>query len=448
VVTRNLPSTEAVIVSEAEVIHTPPTEWLGTDEPASSETISAIRPVETYSSLRLPHIAVMACPSWLPDLPGPYKLLLDYFVHVTVSFSCHEAVKDDFFRTFVPMAVDTSHVMASILNLAAVHRVKAGLTQCTKQLALLQVVTVEQLRSSLLSSSGIPTEASMATVLMLCYSAIVAGGERARSWRLHLEGAASLLGCDVSLWNIDSESTSRAFIARCFVSLVALANCSRWPPTLSVTQRALNMLGAKGQTSYIDEFTAYSPDLVYIFSEIGALLRERQDISYRPSPDLEQRAEKLVQQLETMISAGQVDFMKMDGVGSLSAAHKQEFVNINQAYHHAAILQIHQRLRGIHPSSADIQNIVQRILDLLSRVRLLNGPCPGTVILFPVFSAGCGAITASQREQVRNVLHSMMERYRITNVQQCMDTLEALWSDRDKHGESEGNISWESFTGK
>ncbi|KAH7169979.1 hypothetical protein EDB81DRAFT_774186 [Dactylonectria macrodidyma] len=118
-----------------------------------------------------------AAPSFLPDLPRPYRSLLDYFTRVANSFSCNEGVKRELCATFMPMATQQSHVMSSMLGLAAIHRANAGLVQSSKQLALLQTVAVQQLRAKVSESAGYPTEDIMATVLMLCYSDIVAGGD-------------------------------------------------------------------------------------------------------------------------------------------------------------------------------------------------------------------------------------------------------------------------------
>lgn len=398
-----------------------------------------------------PHVALMLArraPDIFPELPPAYKSLLDYFTHAVDSFSCDEVVKRDFCSTFLPMAFDTSHVMASMLNLAAVHRTNAGLSQNSKQLALLQVVSVEQLRSRLSNTITPPSEAVMATILMLCYSEIVAGGKKAHSWRLHLEGAASLFNRDLSAWTTLSPNPTRAFIARCFVSLVALANMSGCPPSESVSRQALYMAGGHNETDSIDEFTAYSADLLHTFVEIGGLLRERECISYsrdtHGSSSMEERCSVLIRKLST---AARRRHARMEDrvFAVLSPVRKAEFININEAYHQAALLHIHQRIRRLPSTSFEIQEIVQRILALISGVEFLNGPCPGIVLLFPLFSAGCGAVRPTDRQQVRSLLHRMVRMYQIVAVQHSIKVLEALWSHRDEYGESETNTSWETF---
>lgn len=392
-------------------------------------------------------LSIAASPSWLPGFPPAYTSLLDYFMHVVGSFCCDETVKTDFYTTFLPMGIDTSHVLASMLNLAAVHRLKAGLTQDVKQLAMLQAVAVEQLRSKL---SSPPTETTMATILMLCFSSVVSGGETPYSWRMHLEGAVSLLSHDPSSWTIHSQNSTRAFLARCFVSLMALASMSGRPPTDSVSKNGLQMLGKKNEAGYIDEFTAFSVDLTYVLFEIGALVREKdlvsKGVSLYTNAILNGRSLGLIEQLQNAVDTGYAK-LKYGKIDALSSGRKRQYLNINEAYHQAAILQLYQRILGLASSADEMQRIVCRILTLIADVDLHQGPCPGVVLLFPLFSAGSGAVESTHRQQVRDMLRSMVEMYGISNVQHSMRLLEALWAHRDEYGESETNISWEAFVG-
>lgn len=391
-------------------------------------------------------ISITIAPSLIPDLPPHHRSLLDYFTRVADSFSCDEVVKRDFYTTFMPMAMSKSHVMASMLSLAAVHRVNAGLTQNPKQLALLQVVAVEQLRSKVFYTFGCPTDDITATVLMLCYSDIVAGGDRAHSWRLHLEGAASLFGRDTSAWTTNSRNPTKVFLDRCFVSIVALANVSGYPPTEAVSTQALRMIEKDDHPGYIDEFTAYSTDLVQIFVEIGTLLRNRHGVSNKAKLQ-EDESLKLVQRVQTMVN-GEQPALEKGVLSTLSSTRKEEYLKINESYHQAALLHIYQRIRGLQSSAAEVQEIVHRILTLLSGVKLLNGPCPGIVCLFPLFSAGCGAVEPGDRKQVRTLLTDMVKMFGINTVQHSLKVLEALWTHRDVYGESETSIAWETFIGK
>ncbi|KAL4994058.1 hypothetical protein BDV10DRAFT_189393 [Aspergillus recurvatus] len=210
-------------------------------------------------------------------------------------------MKNEYCGTFIPIAVGFPFVLPSVLSLAAVHRRQCGLGQDAKQLVALEVAAIGQLRAGF---AGRPTESLIADILMLCYSEVIAGREKNSSWRLRLEDAASLLSCDSSVWSIYSLSRSTALIARCFVSLVAVANMSRRPPSALLSDQGLRQIGGGTPTTYSDDFLGYSSDLVPKFCEIGTLIAERAHLSGKESPGVAQldlKSVALIQELIAMI---------------------------------------------------------------------------------------------------------------------------------------------------
>ncbi|KAH7128982.1 fungal-specific transcription factor domain-containing protein [Dactylonectria macrodidyma] len=381
----------------------------------------------------------------LPQLSATDKILFNYFFHVADSFCCDERIKNTFCTAFLPIAVEDSQLMASILSLCAIHRANLGLAQCPEQLAVLQVIAVKKLRSNL---SGVPTEASMASVLMLCYSELIHGREKGYSWRSHLEGAASLFDQQSSTWSVDSPNSTASFIARCFVSLAALANVSGSPPSKTVTKQARRMMGRNIPAPGIDDFTAYSSDLAYILFNIGDLVTEKLYLSTHESMNgaiqLEVRSLELIHRLNFMAQKYQ---QRQENITfhDVQPKPKQEYLSINEAYHLAAALQIHKQIRGMSSAAREIQHLVHRILDLLSDIKLHSGPCIAVVLFFPVFSAGCGAVDSIDRQRVRDLLNVMIKSLGFVNIKQGLDLLETLWSQQDQYGETETNNSWVDF---
>lgn len=121
---------------------------------------------------------------------------------------------------------------------------------------------------------------------------------------------------------------------------------------------------------------------------------------------------------------------------------------VNESYYQAVLLQFYQRVEGLYSSTIEIQNITVRILNLVRQIDLRHGPSLGVLLYFPVFSAGCGAVHAVDRQHVRNILASIVNMIGFVNVRQGSNILESLWSHRDRYGESELNCSWEKFVGK
>ncbi|KAH6891166.1 fungal-specific transcription factor domain-containing protein [Thelonectria olida] len=362
-------------VAEDEMSSTSPTAHPSPETIPSPQRRPASKSIDQWDKTTVSSM-LSQVPSLSLDLPPVYRPLLDYFSRVADSFSCHEVVKMDLYATFMPIAIETSLVMTALLNLAAVHRLNSGLGQSDKQVTLLQTMAIQQLRSKLSGPLSIPTEAVMASIILLCYSEIVSGSYQSHSWRLHLEGAASLLGNDRQGWNINALDSTRAFLSRCFVSLAALANVSGYPPSDMVSQQATHLLGGNDQIRYIDEFTGFSTGLVPIFVEIGSLLRRRDKILQHDPESLEVRAVQLIQKVHRMMDNG-CSGLRMKSSTTMSPTRRQEYLYINESYHQAALIHLYQRLRRMPSSSDQVQTSVRRILALLANVKLLNGPCPG-----------------------------------------------------------------------
>jgi hypothetical protein len=314
--------------------------------------------------------------------------------------------------------------------------------QNVKQLALLQVITVEQLRVRLSDNS---TESVMAAIMMLCYSEVISGRGKEYSWRLHLEGAASLLSRDTSTWTIYGPDRTRAFIAKCFVSLVAIANISGRPPSAMVSKQGLRLTGGESSTACIDDFLAYSSELVQKFFEIGTLIQHSAAISETDSlgaTQIELRSLMMMQELNAMINRASTDTLD-----KLPPDLKEEYLCVNESYHHAAVLQIQLRVRRIKPGNEEIQSTVQRILNLISQIELHSGPCLGVVLYFPLFTAGCCSTRWADREWIQGMLQRMVENIGFANLQQGIDLLRKYWLCCDQYGESRPAISWEAFIG-
>ncbi|CAI6100947.1 unnamed protein product [Clonostachys chloroleuca] len=156
------------------------------------------------------------------------------------------------------------------------------------------------------------------------------------------------------------------------------------------------------------------------------------------------RAMNLAQRLHRMLDRGTGNLGDRASL-QLSYARRNEYIRVDEGYHQALLIHIYQRLRGLPASSGGIQAIVRRLLDLVSSIKLHEGSCPGIVLLFPLFPDGVGAVHSEDRQRIRDLLTGMMGKFGLGNVQQSLKLLDALWSHRDTHGESEMNVTWEGF---
>ncbi|KAI9729210.1 MAG: hypothetical protein M1834_007002 [Cirrosporium novae-zelandiae] len=360
------------------------------------------------------------------------------------------------------MAFETPCLLATILSLAATHRKVAGLDQSDNQLAHLRSTSLKQFRMALSKLEGAPGDAIMATALTLCLSEIVAGGNKPDSWRLHLEGAATLFsqafdsGCVKP--GAANESKSSAFIWRWFISFVALTNfCGK--PSLSSGSRIALRFVRMVQDNYIDDFTGYSTKLIPIFAEIGLLVMERQSsetvinagvshISHTAgiSDLMRERCNRLIEEIQSMIHTDTGKFR--EGLEEIiSPKFRCDYIALNQAYHHAALLHLYHRVLELPSSSQVIQTSVKQIITCISAMALLREPCPGIALLLPLFSAGCEVIDIVDRTRVTELLGVMDQYYNVRNVRRSMEFLQDLWMHRDIEGDLYGYLRWDKLLG-
>ena len=94
------------------------------------------------------------------------------------------------------MAVDTNHgfsLLAAILSLASTHRMNLGLHQNLTEIEYWRDMSVGHLRRPGVQEDGSTENVFAATALMLCIRDAISESERPFSWKIHLQGAFTIL---------------------------------------------------------------------------------------------------------------------------------------------------------------------------------------------------------------------------------------------------------------
>ncbi len=132
-------------------------------------------------------------------------MLFQHFIETTLPiFDDSPAVQQEIRSTIVPMAIDTNHgfsLLAAILCLASTHRRNLGLHQDSAEIEYWRDMSMGHLRRPGVQEDGSTENVFAATALMLCIRDIISDVERSFSWKLHLQGAYTVLhqeGCHLS----------------------------------------------------------------------------------------------------------------------------------------------------------------------------------------------------------------------------------------------------------
>jgi len=232
------------------------------------------------------NMKIFQSPAFLPHIPAMHMPLLEHFIFtMTRCISCHTSIQTELCSVFVPMALETPHLLAAVLCISASHRSSLGIDQSTIQIDYLRTESLKQLQSEL---AGGFEETTMATTLLLCLDEIVSGGEEAETLRVYLQGAASIHK-ETAIFSRNTKTCT--LLKRLYLSIEAIALSygmleGDW--CLLTSDEALG-------TPHIDELASFSTALLPVFAEINTLTKTR------TGEYTNQTREILVERVEAML---------------------------------------------------------------------------------------------------------------------------------------------------
>lgn len=250
------------------------------------------------------------------------------------------------------------------------------------------------------------------------------------------------------------------FTFRWFASLIVLGGLSgRSPRRLS---SALWLVaGSVPKNSSIDLFTGFSPNLLVVFAEIALLVAncanggtackdDAPATRFLPNKQSVRPCSQLIHDIHTALPNADKAMPVLDvgeQLGATSRKLASDFVSLNNAYHHAALLHLYRRIMKLPSSSVAVQDAVHEILDQVANLELLHEPCPAIAQLFPLFTAGCEVNTSADQKRVTELMQSMQQFYNLLNVKQAISFLRQFWSYRERH-DTDVDIHWDEFLGR
>ncbi|KIV81602.1 hypothetical protein PV11_03775 [Exophiala sideris] len=409
---------------------------------SSNDLVPATRPFHNV----LGSIELIPNPAWLPWLSNVDRSLLDHFtVTVTNYLSLHQTMQNDFCTVLLPMALDTSHgthLLSAILGLSAIHQISLGSYADEAYLAQLRFTSLQQLRLQNIGHNASVDEQSIATALMLCLCDILAGGEKPRSWRLHLQGAASMISNYFSAHEPDSGNI--LVLWRLWKSLQSLS-LLLGNSSLEAAARPALTLAPPNESHYIDVYDGFSTKLLPVVDEVDTLYEESQALQKLELAlgDTDSaikvlrnghttRSEALISKINAMLDDPVIELDPTSEYSDTSS----DFFCLNEAYHIAVLLQVYQRVMNVPITDIAVQSAVKRGINCLKQITLHDFASPGVATLQPLFIIGCAAHEQEDRLFVMDWVETMRRRYALRNTDSARDFLLELWQERDTLGAS------------
>ncbi|KAK3706110.1 hypothetical protein LTR37_012937 [Vermiconidia calcicola] len=357
----------------------------------------------------LPATAVSAAPlQWLSQ---HHRMLFHYFISVTISiFDDSKATQRELRSAILPMAVDTTHgfpLLAATLSLASTHRLNLGLHQDVAEIEYWRDMSIAYLRRAPPDVGGSTANVHSATALMLCIRDAISGNSTS-SWRLHLQGAITILEKQEGhLTHKDSDC--RRLLGKLAKSLQLR---SLHPSCLldgrSKTEATLNDF----------EVLGLSPDLAAILCEVHVLHLDR----------------AMLQEVETNSDSSAMariwgawngrctqTICRAEALFQEPLSNCDSIIAIHQLYAHAAVLMIYACMVWEPLVDTGLRKSQQAVSGLLPRVHQDASARASTMLTFPLFTIGCFLSSRADRQMVSSLLERGEEEHGKRKFDICVD---------------------------
>ncbi|KAF2768931.1 hypothetical protein EJ03DRAFT_327894 [Teratosphaeria nubilosa] len=375
-------------------------------------------------------------PDPLISLPLGLRELWDHaFRRSFPLLSTHQGSCDRLCSTLFPLALDSPHLQAAITALSATHRRAAG-SPTGPEVPRLRFRSVRLLRDAIEGPLP-PSELVklLATALVLCLADLASSDGEALLFRTHLSGAACMIRQMERLGLAERKSATLRPLIRLYNSLQTVVHACAFRNFEESPVKATGDLDKPG----VDDMTGFSTALIPIFKSVNQLhsiARSQQPFDckghyYSPvrycKSLLEHHSQILLERVNRHMA-----FHRQCGImlsSPLPATIATEITVLNEAWHHAALIQIwtHGELQS---EQLSLHDKVETIITLIQSMKIVPGPCPAIAAVPVLFIAGGVARADTQRDAIRGLLGQMETCFGMGNVRSTMRYLETIWADR------------------
>ncbi|KAF2168168.1 hypothetical protein M409DRAFT_53475 [Zasmidium cellare ATCC 36951] len=382
--------------------------------------------------------------NWLPWLSTRHRSLVAHFANTTCSISFLDIKSHhSLCSAILPLALDTTwsfHLVAAILCVSMTHRTSLGLETDASEIDYWESMAVGHLRRQKVNHDETSENVFATTALLLCMKEIISGGEKAHSWRAHLQGAMAVLEKPTLEGTLEREHLRKLGQT---MQRLALIFCL---PTHAKVKPVCSSPFHFSSCDYFDEELGFSAailhtlhDIEQVAADMTALLH-LEHASTGQDIDMESLWASLMDRINALVKQSEVILedlaaLKEEVESATELTEHEEFALLNQAYYHITLSQVQLRLLGHDVDSDHVQEALASAMHCVQKIKFRDHSSPAMALLQPAFIIGCFAGSGEMREQVLAVLDTMKRQHGRENAKRARELLVELWVRRD--GESD-----------
>lgn len=332
------------------------------------------------------------------------------------------------------------NLLSLLLAYAASHRSRLlNHRDPVNRIALLVRDVFPNLRHALDSGGDSISDANLATAIMLTSLEIISPNafEVPISWQNHLTIARQMIIARGGFSSLERNGKAAYFLSRWFAYLDVVgslsgSNYDRAPHYTFLPHDASDPEG----DSEIDCLLGFTNRCITILAKVADLAKQcdtqrvapggsiRTD--WQPSPEIIAEAESLKQSLQ---AARPTVFRRcahrQPDTTDSATTDSMEMMAINDSFHWAGLIHLHRRVLGKRSSDEEVQMPVREIAASLDRIR--NGGAAEATMIFPMFSAGCEAITPMLRKKFLDRITTVAS-FGMTQVNTAKTLMQQVWA--------------------
>lgn len=279
---------------------------------------------------------------------------------------------------------------------------------------------IHELQSIVLDPSQAATEPALATVLMMQVSARLFADDDDASIANHLAGAKAMIARRGHLQNSASTGSTK-FLLSLFAYHDILSSVSRGSKPLAEHDTSFAALEDEPEMENIAKILL----AVARVSQLQYTIKARRvSPSDAPLSEEENAVGRDIQQTLLAMQFGD------------ASKEVTDVSRTAEAYRHAAFIYLYRTWLDIGAPNPISMDHVQRCLDHIRRVDVWSSLT--TAHIWPLFTAGCEAIDATQREFVRERFEQMYTSKKFPSLRRVMRDIEDVWSAKDAENQTMG----------
>lgn len=376
-------------------------------------TSSSINITLSPKSTRSRSAALFTSPQPLVHLTTIDRWLLHYWVEqlsTLISIAPRKEHSTPFQLHLTAMIHDSSALRSTILSMAANHLVPTSSDPSLRTQAYRhQHNAIRELQSIIQDPTQAVTEPALATVLMMQISARLFGDDDASAAN-HLAGAKAMISR-----RSGANTSSTKFLLSLFAYHDILSSVSRGAQTLATHNASFTAVEGEVDMSSIASILLAVARISYLQHNIR--IRRSTSPNGLSLTDYENATGLDIQQ--TLLSLHLI-------------AHDSDIAHTAEAYRHAALIYLYRTWLGIgSPDPLTLQH-VHLCLYYLALVPVTS-PLTSSHT-WPLFTAGCEAVSQEDRGFVRERFEGMYERCRFPGLRRVGRDVEDVWGAKDLQG--------------